>query len=358
MHFSQQEFCGFLLGCVIFLFQGARLCGQEEEMDVRMVDTIDTSADIFDEEGPMHLTLTLDIKKYQREKMKGEYMPAHFLYQFNDTLQLEKNVRIKARGKFRRNHCNLAPFWLNIRKADVMNQHLQETKRIKIVTHCNGSKAYEEYLLKEYLAYKIFNIISPVSFRVRLVRMKYVDTGRKNKITEAWAFMIEPEEMVAERHGGVVIKKDALATSLMRQEEMDLVALFEYMIGNADYSVAGRHNMKILGLPGFGTHGYTPVPYDFDYTGLVNAYYAVPGENLGIESVTERYYLGPCRSNEQMMIAIDHINQYRDEIYALVADFLYMDSRYKGEAMAYLESYFDLSSRPEQLIFMLNYTCR
>lgn len=358
MRFSQMSFYSFLVGCLFFLFQGVMVCAQDEGEGIRMVDTIHTSIDIFDEEEPMQLTLTLDIKKYQREKNKGEYMPVHFLYQINDTLQLEKNLRLKARGQFRRSHCHLAPFWLNIRKADVANQHLQDIKRIKVVTHCNGPKAYEEYVLKEYLAYKIFNIISPVSFRVRLIRMKYVDSGRKNKLTEGWAFMVEPEEMVAIRHGALVVKKDALATSLMRQGEMDIVALFQYMIGNPDYSVTGRHNLKILGLPGFGSEGYTPVPYDFDYSGLVNAYYAIPGENLGIQSVTERYFMGPCRSDEQMMVAIDLINQYRDEIYALVADFPYMSSRHKGEAMAYLESYFDLASRPKQLISMLNFTCR
>ena len=80
-------------------------------------------------------------------------------------------------------------------------RNLEEIKRIKVVTHCKGSQDYEEYVLKEYLCYKIYNIISPVSFRVRLVRMTYVDTGRKNKVTEGWAFMIEPKHMLAERHG-------------------------------------------------------------------------------------------------------------------------------------------------------------
>jgi len=92
---------------------------------------------------------------------------------------------------------------------------------------------------------------------VRLIRMTYVDTGRKNRRTEGWAFMIEPEEMLAERLGSVAIKKDELVTALMRPGDMDLVALFQYMIGNADYSVMGRHNLKMLGMPGFGTEGYT-----------------------------------------------------------------------------------------------------
>ncbi len=88
--------------------------------------------------------------------------------------------------------------------------------------------------------------------------MTYVDTGRKNKVTEGWAFMIEPEEMLAERKGARVVKNNELPTTLMRPLEMDVLALFQYMIGNTDFSVSGRHNIKILGLPGFGTNGYTP----------------------------------------------------------------------------------------------------
>ena len=147
----------------------------------------------------------------------------------------------------------MAPFWLNIRKADVKNIHLQDVNGFKVVTKCQGSKAYNEYVLKEYLAYKIYNIISPISFRVRLIRMTYLDTGRKNKVTEGWAFLIEPEEMLAERLGGQVVKKDDLAIALMQPGDMDLAAMFMYMIGNCDYSIVGRHNMKILGMPGFGS---------------------------------------------------------------------------------------------------------
>jgi len=342
---------------ILFLFSGP-LFAQDEEPQLRLVDTIDTSVDLFEETVPMHITLTLDLKNYQREKFEGEYMPVHFLYEINDTLQVEKSMRLKARGHFRRGHCSLAPFWLNIRKADVKNQHLQDIKKVKIVTHCKGSKAYGDYVLKEYLAYKIYNILSPLSFRVRLVRMTYVDTGRKNKISEGWAFMIEPEEMLAERFGALVVKKDSLVTGLMRPEEMDLLALFQYMIGNADYSVAGRHNLKILGMPGFGSEGYTPVPYDFDYTGLVNAYYAVPGENLGIKSVRERYYLGPCREDEAFRAAIEHINQFREEILKLVDGFEQLDPKHKKKIFAYLQDYFARAGSPETLIRFLKRTCR
>jgi len=330
----------------------------QEEADELAIATLRSTVDIFEDPRPMEITLTLNLKEYQRGKFEGEYIPVDFQYEYNDTVSIEQSFRIKARGAFRREHCTFAPFWLNIRKADVVNEHLQDVKKMKVVTHCNGGKSYSEYVLKEYLAYQIYQLLSPVSFRVRLIHMTYVDTGRKNKETENWAFMIEPEEMLAKRHEALVVKNDELSMRLMRPEQMDVAALFHYLIGNPDYSIAGRHNMKILGLPGFGREGYTPVPYDFDYSGIVNAFYAIPGEDLGITSVRQRYYLGPCREDQEFQKAIDHISGYRDEILNLVVDFPYLSEKHKNEMIGYLESYFDSASKSGFIWSNLRTTCR
>jgi hypothetical protein len=323
-----------------------------------VVDTIDATIDIFGEEDPMEVTLILDLKKYKREKHKGEYIPATFYYHLSDSVIVEKTTRLKARGNFRREHCSFAPFWLNIRNARVADVQLQDITRIKVVTHCKGSKGYADYLLKEYLAYKIYNLLSPVSFRVRLVRMRYVDTGSNYKVTENWAFMIEPEELLAARLGGRVIKRDDLYMRLMVPEDMDRMAMFMYMIGNPDYQVYGRHNVKILGLEDFGIRGYTPVPYDFDYSGLVDTYYALPAEELGIKSVTERYYLGACRDDQDYQKAISHLADHREEILELVQEFPHIDSRVKKMMIGYLESYFTEAKGRYFFRYQLNTTCR
>ena len=116
--------------------------------------------------------------------------------------------------------------------------------------------------------------------------------------------------------------------------------------------------MKILGMPGFGSEGYTPVPYDFDYSGLVDASYAIPSENLGISSVRERYYLGPCREDEAYLAAIEHINQHRDEILQMVNNFEYLDEKHKKNAISYLEQYFAKAGTDHMLKFSLQKTCR
>jgi len=330
----------------------------QDPPDVISSDTFSTDLDVFEYPFPMDITLTADLKAFQKNKNKDEYQDVHFHYQFNDSVSIEHTLRMKARGQFRKSHCTYAPFWLNIRKADVVNENLQEVKKFKVVTQCKGGKDYSDYVLKEYLAYKIYNLLSPLSFRVRLTRMKYVDTGRKNKVKESWGFIIEPEEMMADRNDAIVVKNDEISMHFMRPGELDLAALFQYMVGNPDYSIVGRHNMKILGRPGFGTEGYTPVPYDFDYTGIVNAVYALPGENLGVSSVRERYYLGPCREDQDFQVAIDHIKAHREEIMDLVSDFPYLHDKHKKEMIGYLESYFSSASQANFITKNLKSTCR
>ena len=343
---------------ILFLWWPVLLWAQDTVDEGDIVDTIDTQLDLFEVEEPMIITLTFDIKKYQKTKSKGEYMPAALSYHINDSLRIEKTIRLKARGAFRREYCSFAPFWLNIRKSDIKNQHLQDIKRMKVVTQCQNSSTYGEYVLKEYLVYRIYNILSSYSFSTRLVRMKYIDTGRKNKVTESWAFIIEPEELLAERVNATAISRDALSMKMMEPKAMDLVSLFQYMVGNADYAINARHNVKILGLPGFGTNGYTPVPYDFDYSGFVNTVYAIPGENLGIKSVTDRYFLGPCREDLEYQQTIDHIENHKEEILNLITSFPYLEERRKKDMIRFIEGYFELSMSSGFIRGQLRSTCR
>jgi hypothetical protein len=343
---------------IISCFAQGYMYSQEDESDHFYSDTLTTQIDLFDQEEPMELTLKFDIKSYQREKIKGEYLPVQLIYHVSDTLDINKKVRVKARGEFRRQYCILPPFWLNIRKAKVENKFLDGTKKIKIVTQCKNSKQYEQYVIKEYLTYKIYNEISPYSFRVRLIRMKYIDTGRKDKETNAWAFMIEPEDMMAERLGAIPVKSNSVSMQYTDTLMTNVVALFMYMIGNADYSVAGRHNLKLLRRQELTRPLPVPVPYDFDYSGLVNAFYAVPGENLGLTSVTQRYYLGPCRGDQEYLAAIDQIQRNKDSILEVVNSSPYLDEKMRKEMINYLEEYFSNAENPEILLRSLKSTCR
>ena len=276
----------------LWLLIPALLHAQVEQRYVRQVDTLITSADIFEGDHPMKITLTLDIKRYQKEKFKGYYMPVHFTYEINDSVEVVKDMRMKARGNFRRSHCNMAPFWLNIKESNIQNVQLQDVNRIKVVTNCNGSKAYDEYVLKEYLAYKLYEHISPYHYKTRLVRLNLLEEkGRRTREHQLLGFFIEDNENLEERLGARKMEQEVhpLYQDALSSTQNNL---FEYLIGNTDFSMRHMHNQTLF----YVDEKYVCIPYDFDMSGLVNATYSsvsnIQHLKGSIEEVTERIYKG------------------------------------------------------------------
>jgi len=285
--------------------------------------------------------MKFSFKDYRKNKNSDKYIPAELTYHQGDSLaDIIKPVRVRARGNNRKLVCSFPPLRLNISKTDIDNETLKNVKNIKVVTHCKNLESNNRYILKEYLTYKIYQVISPYSFKVRLAKVTYIDTSRKNKETFAWAFLIEPEIMVAERLGLSSLKLDNLGFKYSDHEITNTVAMFNYMIGNADYSVAGRHNVKLLKSQDLSMPLAIPIPYDFDYSGLVDTNYAVPGKNLGIESVTERYFTGPCRTEDDFNVTIADLVAKKQAILKQIEDFPHLDDKEKQIMIDYLESFF------------------
>ncbi len=332
---------------------------QESTDPYAVHDSLEIDIDIFAEEDPGSITLKFNRKEFRNKSNADKYLKAELIYHLDDSIpDRHKTVRIKARGKNRRETCSFPPIWINIRKADIQNKQLKDTKKIKLVTHCGSGKSFETYVLKEFLAYKIYNLISPYSFRVRLIRMKYIDTGKKDKITESWSFLIEPEEMLAERMDMTPIKSDHVSITQTDTLWTNYMSIFQFMIGNADYSVAARHNIKLLRHKDFNKTNIIPVPYDFDYCGMIDAHYAVPGENLGIRSVRERYFLGPCRTSKDYQEVIDEFMAKKESILDLVAGFEYLSDKDKISVSNYLEEFFAKSNQHRYIEKYILPTCR
>ncbi|MCK4880586.1 MAG: hypothetical protein KAS82_08000 [Bacteroidales bacterium] len=330
----------------------------QNEIQPTFEDTLQVYEDLFGLREPLTLTLKFNIKEFQKSKRNEKYHKAEMTCHVREGFEVKHNVRVRARGKLRRDICYMPPFWLNIRYAGIEAEDLAEVIKMKVVTRCRGASIYENYVLREYLVYQIYNLLSPYSFNTRLVRLKYIDTGRKDKVSEDWGFIIEPEGLMAERNKAMAIKSDKLSLATVNKEWMDKMAYFNYMVGMCDYSVTGRHNLKILTLKEYGPTGFIPVPYDFDYTGLVDATYAVPEENLGLTTVRERYYLGKCRSEEVHQKTIDWLASHRDEIKELILSFEYLDERERLEMANYIESYYRESEQKSFIGRRIQPTCR
>ncbi len=315
-------------------------------------------SELFNAEEPLHMTLEFDANKLRKTRRKDIYHDALMNCEVENDFSFRDSVRLKARGIYRRDYCTMPPIWFNIRHACVRADSLEDVIRMKLVVRCRDQARYEPYVLREYLAYKIYNMITPLSYRVRLVRLTIIDKGKKNEVTEDWAFLQEPDELMTLRLGGKMIKSDELSMARMNPEAMDRMALYSYMIGNGDYSVTGRHNLKIMVLNSGDPSGFLPVPYDFDFTGLVNTIYATPREDLAIRTVRDRCYLGQCRPRQTHEKTIQELAQCKDGIMQYIKDFEYLDEEEKADMIDYLQSYFEQSAESWFIDRCISSTCR
>ncbi|MEN8117731.1 MAG: hypothetical protein ABFS16_12170 [Bacteroidota bacterium] len=314
---------------------------------------------IFDNEKPLDLTLKYDITSFIKKKQKGEYLDAEFRLHINETDSIVKNIRLKARGNFRRGHCFFPPIYLNFKTDPIKTSELEEIKKIKLVTHCSGSKAYQEYILKEYLAYKIYNVITNYSLRVKLLNINYIDTGKKKRNYQRPGFLIEPVDLLTKRTNSVEVDGIYIRENNVVEADADIAALFQYLIANTDWRIKGGHNMKyVKSLEDISTK-VIPVPYDFDYSGFVGTTYSIPQEWTSIDNVKEREYLGYCRKNEQDYLnTITLFAEKENEIMETINSFHYLDEKDRRNLVKYIEDFFKLAERPDVFVNILKRECR
>lgn len=311
---------------------------------------------LFENEEPVEVTLTYDLVTYLRKKPKDEYLKARIVFNPGKPDSVTGQIRLKTRGEFRYRECTMAPIELNFKKVDFGYSDLNSIEKIKLVTQCSFSSNDETYLLKEYLVYKLFNALTDTSFRVRLLKIKYIDSEGRRKPLDQWGFFIEPLEMLAERTNCIEIQTNNLTQKHIFPFIIDRLALFNYMAGNYDWSIPGQHNVKIIKPNGMPMNQYgIAVPYDFDWSGIVNASYARPVETTGLNSVRERLFLGICREKEVFEHQIALLAGKRTEFYRIINEFDYITEREKKDIIQFLDTFFDQS---RNVVIQIQNSCK
>lgn len=294
----------------------------------------------FTDERLLEATLVTDIRGLQNQKGEDQFQEGDITLRFPDSTVISEKIQVGARGNFRRGHCQIPPMMLNFRTPASPRLHM--LGKLKLVLGCGTRSADEELLLKEYLVYRIYNLLEEKSFRVRLMRISYRDTRNKVKPYTQFAFLIEDDADMARRNGCRKKEHGQYLTELTNRNTMTMVAIFQYMIGNTDWAVPNGHNVKLIFDRKDENAPPHVVPYDFDYCGLVNASYAVPHEIIGTSSVTERVYRGFPRSMEEIQWVLDIFRNKKDAILSRVMDFNLLDERVRKGIRDYLNEFFRL----------------
>ena len=321
-----------------------------------IADTHNLNIRLFDSDELFEISLRFDITYYKRKRSDEEYLDAILTYHISNTDSINKEIKVRSRGEFRRTFCDFPPLSLNLKMKDSIGGEFGGINKLKLVTHCSSGN--QEYILKEYLIYKLYNVLTDNSFRVRLLRINYINTAKLNKPITEFGFFIEPIQLLEKRTNSVEVKSAKITQKQIKPEMMDRMAIFNYLIGNTDWSVPILHNVLILAQGSSERPDLAIiVPFDFDYSGLVNTNYAIPFEGLGIKSVRERYYLGICRDKEVFIDALREYSDKKEDLYKVINDFQYLKEKTKKEMINYVDGFLKGIDKPNYLINTFLNTC-
>jgi hypothetical protein len=249
---------------------------------------------------------------------------------------IEFDLEVTVRGKFRRRTCTMPPLKLQFKKAGLRALGLNTHNDFKLVTHCTNDEAGQDALLREQLAYEMYNTVNPVaSYRTQLLTITYINTV-DGSTTTSYAILIEDSDELEDRLG-MKNSNDSYNLPAEQINNAETLALFQYMIGNSDYGTKMVRNMKLLK----DTEGtFTAVPYDFDYSGLVNASYANGLAEFNEEKVTDRTLLWDYSSAPDFNDAADHMTSLKDTLLEQVDNFDELSGSSKREITKYIKGFY------------------
>lgn len=257
-------------------------------------------------------------------------------------------VKLRTRGHYRlrQRTCQFVPLRVEFPDSGLKGTPFQGQESLKLGTHCQSDSRYEQYTMKEYLAYRIYNVVTDRSFRARLATGTYLDSATSKKIDARTALWIENEDDVANRIGGTRKELRRALFDDVDPETLDLMSLFEFAIANTDFSIFALHNIRVVEHPAGVLY---PVPYDFDFSGMVNTPYSAPDSRLAISSVRQRLYRGPCRTLEVMRPRLARFVERREAMLALFGEVPGLTSAEARDARAFLDEFFAILRDPHEV---------
>lgn len=299
-----------------------------------------------------HTMLPVDLSYSNRDLKKhtndSTYLDTDLRYSDVSDTTTTLPVRIRARGNFRRKNCYFTPAKFKIKKKDAKQTLFKGNKELKLVFPCLKETNANDNVIKELLAYKLFEVVSEYHFKTRLLDLSFNEArGKKIEKHNVKAFFIEDIDELEDRFGGKKLKRNVHP---LQQDSLHSIrnAFFQYMIGNTDFSTGYQHNQKIL----FVNRSSIPIPYDFDMSGFCNVSYSVvpkiAGKGLPLESVTDRLYRGFNRSDVTIRIIRNEFLKNQVKMMAIVdAHEVYFDNpKAFAKCKKYLMEFFSILKSP------------
>ncbi len=303
---------------------------------------------LFQSDDVMNVRISAPMATLLSERPDEDELPARLVYTASDGSTVELEIEIRTRGRFRRRNdvCRFPPLRLDFKTSTVKNTVFHKQDKLKLVTHCQASSRYEQALLREYIAYRILNVLTDTSYKVRLMHVTYVDTEGKHSDVVQHAFVIEHKDRFSKRIGASALDIPRTSVRSLDPQYTNLTSVYQFMIGNTDFSPIRAapeesccHNGELYGNEG---QSILAVPYDFDQSGLVDAPHSIPNEKFKLKSVRQRLYRGRCVNNEYLPATLAHFISRRDEVFAVLNEVPLVSKSSLKIMNKYLNQFYDV----------------
>src|SRR5687768_3713046 len=303
--------------------------------------------EVMNQDPAFDLFLTTDWKELHKKKEEKAYMPAHlsFVSKSGDSISIE--LKVRTRGNKRLDICSFPPLKLKIEKTTLEQYALKPHNELSVVSNCHKSELYSQLVLREYLAYKLYQEISPFSYRTQLVHIHCLNPDGTPFQDPSTGFIIEDIEELADRLNAKRVDVPVISRNGVDRKSLLRVALFQYMIGNTDWFIKNRHNLEFIGVPDIPF--LVTVPYDFDYSGLVGAPYAAHHESLKTASILTRYYQGKCEPKEDVESILKEFLTKKEIILKIAREVPGIDKQSQKYVVDYLSDFFDIIENPKKV---------
>jgi len=292
---------------------------------------------LFNSDEIINLELRSDFSALRNDTVgEPQYFNGELVYNNSDGTTVKFTVKVRIRGNFRRDpkNCNFPPVMVNFKKDEVKNTIFENQDKLKLVTPCQN----EADVFSEYLVYKMYNLVTDKSMKVRLVKILYFDTGKGKKVFEKHSFFIEEKEGVMERNGSV--ERDYFISPYnLERENVLRMSIFQYIIGNKDWIFTTRHNLILMQPKDTSMLPYA-VPYDFDFAAFVSADYTNKEGVPGYLQPNRRIYKGLCFSDAEFKSIFEFYRQLRPEFESLINNMSLLPKMKRMEKIKYIDYFY------------------
>jgi len=328
----------------LFFFASSLPLLAQASKDTRIKPKKKSLLDVLMTQDLPKLSLEMDLKTLFDNRRRKNYQKAVARITFDDGEVWTDNIQLRTRGLYRNQRCDNPPLKLKYYKKSLKARKLNKNNELKLVYSCKKGRSYQKYVFKEYLVYKLNNVLTDQSFRVQLIDLEIKDSLDNLDPIFVKGFLIEHQEELIDRLGAVKSDSKCLEPVELSPYEHTLFQVFQFFIGNTDWLLPVCKNCELISLE---NGQMIPVAYDFDFSGMVKTAYALPRSSLPIETITDRYFLGNQRTMEELEPVFALFQEKKSVLIQTVKDFEYLSMRERKKMVKYIESFYKILDKPK-----------